>query len=314
MVENSHQECDASEIVAPVSLNDVIGTIESFVLGQEWPLRLQNAWQRVKEVAVARAAATESGTPKSSDDGDIRTIKAQLEGLTKMVRCLAELAANIGKPSYAEILRRGAPATGATTVRIVPVPARRAREVVISPGNESPVQKQRPGREIVLDINTRLGGEGVVAARRLLSEEVLVTFDSEDQKKRGVKAPEIVQAFGSNARVKVREFTVMAHGIPVAAIDTQNQAGAIEELYRQNLKLRGEVDIVHLGWAKKTITQGKKAAPLHIGIAEPGQANRLIEQGLLFCSELHDSSVIRELARNCGASDSPVSLVSLGNR
>src|SRR5580692_4040209 len=103
MVENSHQECnasmrDVSEIVAPVSLNDAIGTIESFVLGQEWLLRLQNEWQCVKEVAVIRAAATETGTPKSSDNGDIWMIKAQIEGLTKMLHYLAEPAANIVKP------------------------------------------------------------------------------------------------------------------------------------------------------------------------------------------------------------------------
>ena len=36
---------------------------------------------------------------------------------------------------------------------------------------------------------------------------------------------------------------------------------------------------------------GKRIAPLHIGVATPEQANTLIEQGLLFDSELHDCEV-----------------------
>jgi hypothetical protein len=228
--------------------------------------------------------------PELWDDENIRAIKTQLEGLTKMVRNLSEPVTTPAKPSYAEILRRASPITRASE-RVAPVPTRRVREIVIAPGNESLTQRQRSGREIVSDINTKLGGEGVVAARRLPSGEVLVTFENEDQKKKGAKSLETLQAFGQNAQVKVREFTVLTHGIQVAARDTQNQAGAIDELYRQNPRLRGVVEIVCLGWAKKTIAQGKRAAPLHIGIAEPGQANTLIEQGLLFGSELHDCEV-----------------------
>jgi hypothetical protein len=56
--------------------------------------------------------------------------------------------------------------------------ARRVKEVhiVIAPGNGDSVQRQRVGRELVRDINTKLQGEGVVAARRLPSGDVLVTF------------------------------------------------------------------------------------------------------------------------------------------
>jgi hypothetical protein len=84
---------------------------------------------------------------------------------------------------------------------------------------------------------------------------------------------------------------MIAHGIRVAALNISDQKTAIASLYTQNTKLQGSIEIVQVGWAKKTIVQGKKVAPLHIGIAEPEQANRLIDYRLLFGSELHDCEV-----------------------
>ena len=169
MAEDYHQGrdapmCDAPATVTPDSLNNAIGTIESFVQGQEWPLRLQNAWKRVKDAAVNKTAGAEMRAPELRDDENIRAIKTQLEGLTKMVRNLSEPVTAPAKPSYTEMLCRASPITRASE-RVAPVPARRVREIVIAPGNESLTQRQRSGREIVSDINIKLGGEGVVAAR-----------------------------------------------------------------------------------------------------------------------------------------------------
>jgi hypothetical protein len=130
-----------------------------------------------------------------------------------------------------------------------------------------------------------------VAARRLPSGDTLITFDGEDSKKKWAKDPTITDAFGSNARVRAREYTVMAHGLRVATVDTRDQRKAIAGIYSQNPKIRETVEILRVGWARKSIQQGKRVAPLHIGVAEPEQANLLIEQGLLYGSELHDCEV-----------------------
>ena len=109
-----------------------------------------------------------------------RSIKTQIEGLTKIVRGLADKPVT-AKASYADILRSSA-GPKVSVDRIAPVPARRAREVIIAPGNEEPRQKQRSGLDIVRDINIELKDQSVVAARRLPSGDVMVTF--EDQQKR----------------------------------------------------------------------------------------------------------------------------------
>ena len=116
----------------------------------------------------------------------------------------------------------------------------------------------------------------------------MVTFEDQQKRDYWAKRLETVRAFSSTARVKAREYTVLAHGIRVAAVDPAKREEAIRGIIAQNPRLQGKVEIVRLAWARKTIKLGKRIAPLHIGVSTPEQANILVEQGLLFDSELHD--------------------------
>jgi hypothetical protein len=68
----------------------------------------------------------------------------------------------------------------------------------------------------------------------------------------------------------------------------QDQARAIEEIYKQNPKLQGRVEILRLAWRKSLLLSGRRVGPLHISVAEPEQANFLIESGLVWDCQLHD--------------------------
>jgi hypothetical protein len=161
--------------------------------------------------------------------------------------------------------------------------------VVIAPGSETSSQKQRTSLELVRDINTAIEGSGdAIAARRLPSGDVLVAFQGSLEKQKWEARPEALQAFGEGARLRTREYTVLAHGVQVKAVNQADQTGAIAGIYAQNPRLRGSVCIVRVGWARKTLKSGKRVAALHIGVAEPDQANLLIDTGLLMNSELHD--------------------------
>ena len=83
-----------------------------------------------------------------------------------------------------------------------------------------------------------------MAACRLPSRDVLVTFDKEDNKTKWAKNPKVTQAFGTTAKVCTREYTVIAHGICVAALNISDQKTAIASLYVQNPKLWGSIEIV----------------------------------------------------------------------
>ena len=125
-----------------------------------------------------------------------------------------------------------------------------------------------------------------VAIRKLGSGDMMLTMDDEQARTSWLTNSKWLEIFGTGARVKRREFAVMAHGIRVNQI--QGQAQAIEELYKQNPKLRGTVDIVRVAFTKKLLRSGRTIGPLIISVTEPEQANRLIDASLIWQYELHD--------------------------
>ena len=171
----------------------------------------------------------------------------------------------------------------------MPVPLRASREAVFAPGEGS---KQRAGgADIVRDVNTAIGVEAIVAARTLPSGDIVLTFDKPESKATWEKRAEVAKELGPLAKARTKGYTLLVHGMRVAAIDVRQQARAIENIHTQNPRFQGKVDIVRLSWSRKTIKQGRRTAPLLLSVAEPEQANHLIEQGLLFGSELHDCEV-----------------------
>ncbi len=272
--------------MAHSNINEAIKIMETFVRGENWPERAKEAWKAVKEAALSSGQRGDASQENASKD--IKEIKEQVAGIMGMIKELKPGPVQ-AKQSYADALKANW-ATGAKG-RDMPVPARRSREVVVAAGTEDIKQKQRSGAEIVRDINGRLTEEAVVAARRLPSGDVLVTFEGPEAKEKWGKSPGVLGAFGTEARTRTSEYTIIAHGIRVSAVDIANQETAIAGIYAQNPKLKGTIDIVRVGWDRKTLKQGKRTAPLHIGIAEPKQANQLLDQGLLFNSELHDCEI-----------------------
>jgi hypothetical protein len=60
---------------------------------------------------------------------------------------------------------------------------------------------------------------------------------------------------------------VLAHGIKVGQARELQQT--IEDIYRQNPKLQGTVEILRVSWLRKLLRTGQKTGPLHIIVAEP---------------------------------------------
>ena len=109
-----------------------------------------------------------------SRDKNITEIRAQLSELKEIVQGLAEKPQR--QPTFAEVARNATKANDPGPDRVKPVPARRSRELIIAPGNETAAQRQRIGKELVQEMNSALGKEDVVVARRLPSGDVLTIF------------------------------------------------------------------------------------------------------------------------------------------
>jgi hypothetical protein len=167
-----------------------------------------------------------------------------------------------------------------------PVPARHKREIIVVRGAETPEQKARSYKELLEQLNkTGVIGE-VVAIRQLPGGDMTLTMEDEQARTSWLTNTKWLETFGTGARIKRREFAVLAHGIRISQI--QNQEQAIQEIYKQNPKLQGNVDIVRVAFSKKTLRSGRTTGPLIISVTEPEQANRLIDAGLIWQYELHN--------------------------
>ena len=60
-----------------------------------------------------------------------------------------------------------------------------------------------------------------------------------------------LETFGTRARVKRREFAVLAHRIQVSLV--QNQGQAIADIYKQNPRLAGVVNILQVAFSRKVL-------------------------------------------------------------
>jgi hypothetical protein len=80
---------------------------------------------------------------------------------------------------------------------------------------------------------------------------MIMTMEDEQARTSWLADTKWLETFGVGARVKRREFAIIAHGIRVNQI--QSQAQAISEIYRQNPKLQGTVEIIWVAFTKKLL-------------------------------------------------------------
>jgi hypothetical protein len=113
---------------------------------------------------------------------------------------------------------------------------------------------------------------------------MVLAMDNEQARTSWLADQSWLSTFGTGARVKRREFTVIAHGIRVNQVHGQ----AIEQIYKQNPTLRGSVEILRVAFTKKLLRAGRTTGPLIISASEPERANRLTDAGLIWNHELHD--------------------------
>lgn len=242
--------------------------IESFLNVKEATARVKDAWRRVRE--VAGEAGTRQGSPQERLQEDVTEIKAMMKRI-------------VAKPTYAQMAGRNSVATE----RVADPPRKRQREVVIAGGKETSEQAHRDGKALVEELNKREGVK-VIAACRLKSGDIKLTTESANYSKAMLNQQEWLASFGEGAKVKRTEYTVLAHGIRVAQVDTSKGKEAIQQIYQQNKGLQEKVEILRVYWTRKTARKGKVTGSLHIATAEPEQADHLIDNGLLWNYQLHD--------------------------
>jgi hypothetical protein len=96
-----------------------------------------------------------------------------------------------------------------------PVPLRHKREIVVVRGAETAEQKRRTYKELLEQLNKARATGEAVAIRKLGSGDMMLTMDDEQTRTSWLKNSNWLEVFGLRARIKRREFAVIAHEIRV---------------------------------------------------------------------------------------------------
>jgi len=127
----------------------------------------------------------------------------------------------------------------------------------------------------------------VIAARRLPSGDLVLTTDSADTKKQLEADDKWIQALGEGSQLSRRKFPVLAHSVLLRDFDAGQQEQAIKRIYDSDRRLhQAGVEILRVHWPRRSLRSGRARGALIIDTASPQQANWLIEEGLLWRSEL----------------------------
>ena len=196
--------------------------------------------------------------------------------------------------TYASVAASGPRRPGQTpaTTGIKPVPARLDREILVHTGDK---MFEKTGAQIVKAVNDQSQTGRALACRRLQSGDYVLTLDSKETKELWEHQTSWLLTFGTKAKITPREFAMLAHGIVINQIQTQDQPVAIQKIYDQNPGLKDKVRIVRVAWSRRTLRKWEQRGkisndkgPLILSIASPEQANHIIDTGLIWGYQIHE--------------------------
>ena len=160
------------------------------------------------------------------------------------------------------------------------LPQRRNKEVVIRAGEEQePAMKERKPIAIVTAVNVALPGAKAIAARKLPSGDVVVTFD--EKLPEGVEGEGwVTKAFGNAAKLQRREIAVIAKGISLTRIKEIHEDNALLTTLRQACP--------ELNRCKKMIPKNPSArfGSVLLHVSTPAAAQKLCNDGLLWEAQI----------------------------
>jgi hypothetical protein len=185
-------------------------------------------------------------------------------------------------PTYAAALR-----TGLAPPPDRDVPTRLTREILVQRSNtteglhpETLVRRVNNAKKISI-----LGK--VIAARRLPSGDIVLTTDSVDTKRQLEAETTWLQALGEGSQLNRRKFPVLVHSVSLKDFDAKQQEQTIKRIYDSDHRLRqAKVEILRVHWPRRSLRAGRTRGALIIDTASPEQANWLVDEGLLWRSEL----------------------------
>ncbi len=128
--------------------------------------------------------------------------------------------------------------------------------------------------------------DSMLAARRLFSENILIITDLKFIKEQLKHNSSWLTVINQTVKMNHRRFSVMMHEICVTVLNCSQQVKVIKQLMRQNCHLKKKLKILYMCWFVKIIKHNKAIFYLMMNVIMSVQVNMLIDEDLLFQSEL----------------------------
>ena len=196
------------------------------------------------------------------------------------------LAANGALRSYVEAAAKGRLFTALGELRVHP---RAMREVTFRVPTANTDARTLTSAQIVQKAKAATCSSSVLAARRLPSGDVVLLFDTESSKDQLIDNIALRSVFGPDAAPIQRGFPVTAFGFPRSLVESLKNEELAALLRKENPNWLGAVQLLRAVCTAGTKKRSGSLLSLVLVFATPQQANSVIDEGVLFESQLHNA-------------------------
>ena len=230
------------------------------------------------------------------------TIERQIDIIFKAIQKSSASAISF----YANVLKRDASAKKNVFKRL-------NREITIICRNLIIEQKDKLMTLIVHELNeqiketTSLNSE-IVAAKRLLSEDLIVTAKNENIKNKLKKLEKWVTSTEASSKIQRKRYTMLTKSVHLHLLDSIDSKQAIRTIEQQNSTWETQVKITHVKWMRRSKRYERQRETLIVNLATLSQTNHLIDEEILLEREYYDvelfhANCLIQQCFNCRAFD-----------
>ncbi|EMD66021.1 hypothetical protein COCSADRAFT_140533 [Bipolaris sorokiniana ND90Pr] len=292
---------------------------------QEFKTELKNTTDTIHTIAANVQLNIRAGEEAKTAAKEAAEVgKASLE----MARRIKNAGPQIGGTlSYAAMAARGATLAGTSNTQVPRMPSSQTqREVVVTIRDPNTVQSLRAmnprnlnahvERAIAQSGNENIASIKVLSSNQLKSGDLSIkTATSTDTEALKQFADDWVHRVGNRATIRITTYGIIAHSIRTSTIDMTRFEETRNQLLLDNKPFIPQAEIKDIGWLTRNAPT-KAASSVIIEFSKPEDANKIIDEGLIwqgeckatiacgYCAQEHESrdcpsKLDRTIPRKC---------------
>ena len=262
---------------------------------QEFKTELKNTTDTIHTIAANVQLNIRAGEEAKTAAKEAAEVgKASLE----MARRIKNAGPQIGGTlSYAAMAARGATLAGTSNTQVPRMPSSQTqREVVVTIRDPNTVQSLRAmnprnlnahvERAIAQSGNENIASIKVLSSNQLKSGDLSIkTATSTDTEALKQFADDWVHRVGNRATIRITTYGIIAHSIRTSTIDMTRFEETRNQLLLDNKPFIPQAEIKYIGWLTRNAPT-KAASSIIIEFSKPEDANKIIDEGLIWQGEV----------------------------